>query len=136
MKRLIPQITLVLLLAMRAFAAETTADDADRDRRVGVLREEIENVCGKYLQLVSGDKLHGHSTRELTHVAHDLLVLGRDTKEAETLVERAFAEQQMDVDSPEYGTVPWAVGVRAEKEDANAIEFTCLPTGAIMTRYR
>jgi len=136
MRRLIPQIVFVLLIGMRAFAGETAADDSDRERRVEVLREEIENFCGKYLQIVSGDKLHGHATRELTHVAHDLLVLGRDTKEAETLVERAFDEQQMDVDSAKYGTVPWSVGVRAQSEDANAIEFTCLPTGAIMTRYR
>jgi hypothetical protein len=136
MKRLILQIMLVLLLGMGAFAAETTADDAGRERRVGVLREEIENVCTKYMQIVNGDKLHGHSTRELTHIAHDLLALGRDTKDAETLVERGFAEQQMDVGSPKYGTVPWSVDVRAQSEDANAIEFTCLPTGAIMTRYR
>jgi hypothetical protein len=136
MKQLIPKIMAVLMLGMTPFAAKATADDADRERRVGVLRDEIENVCGKYLQIVSGDKLHGHSTRELTHVAHDLLALGRDAKEAQTLVERAFAEQQMDVDSPQYGTVPWSVGERAASEDPNAIEFTCLPTGAIMTRYR
>jgi hypothetical protein len=88
------------------------------------------------MQLVNAEKLHGHSTRELTHVAHDLLAMGEPAKEPEILVERAFAEQSMDTDSPIYGTVPWAIGVHAESEDANAIEFTCLPTGAIMPRYR
>jgi len=127
---------ILLVFAGPVLAADVSGDDPGRAARIAVMRAEVQNLCDKYAPLLQGDKLHGHSTRELTHIAHDLLVLGGDIDEVQTLTSRAFAEQDMDPSSPRYGTVPWAVGVRAQVEDANAIEFTCLPTGAIMTKYR
>jgi hypothetical protein len=127
---------ILLVFVGPVLAADVSGDDPGRAARIAVMRAEVQNLCDKYAPLLQGDKLHGHATRELTHIAHDLLVLGGDVNEVQTLVSRAFAEQDMDPNSPRYGTVPWAVGVRAEVEDANAIEFTCLPAGAIMTKYR
>jgi hypothetical protein len=131
MKRLVSvAIGLICLLGARA-----RGSDSARDQRIAVLRQEMETVCDKFQQLATADKLKGRATRELTHIAHDMFALGRDPGAAESLMERAFAEQPMDPQSARYGTVPWSVGVRAASEDPNAIEFTCLPMGTIMTRY-
>ncbi len=127
-------------LAANAQNPPTTQPTAlDRPQRIAILRSDVEKHYIKWATtLPSGKQLLGSSRRDLTHAAHDLFVIS-DTpaaaRQAELLITTAFDSQEMNPASPDYGTVPWNMGPRQETEDANAIEFTCLPLGAILTRY-
>lgn len=124
---------IVICLALsRRVQAEPNAPT--RDERLAVLRADVVDSCRDLEKSLA--KENHVATRELSHYTHDLFALGEDPAKAEAMALRAFAEQKMDSNSPTYGEVPWTTGVHTQQEDKNAIEFTCLPMGAVMTRYR
>jgi hypothetical protein len=73
--------------------------------------------------------------RDLSNAALFILITGGDPKEAQDYLTRAFAVQNMDTASPQYGEVPWQIG-HPEIVDGNADEFTNQAIGSILLGYQ
>jgi hypothetical protein len=74
------------------------------------------------------------SVRELTFYAHYLLAVNQNTAKAEAAMRRAFAVQDMNPASKEYGAFPWDIQ-GLNHSDANSVEFTLESVGPILLRY-
>src|SRR5262245_6782375 len=93
----------------------------ERDRRLAEVRKGVQRTVRDL------DKRLGQAgavvpIRDLPNAALFKLVVGEDSSAAEALLRRAFAAQNMDPKSPEYGALPWLLGSNAI-QDENAIEF-------------
>jgi hypothetical protein len=71
------------------------------------------------------------TTRDLPNAALTRLLLFRDGKGAERLLRMAFAQQDMNPDSPEFGSLPWRIG-HPEIVDGNAVMFSMQAMGPIL----
>ncbi|HTB79266.1 MAG TPA: hypothetical protein VK717_00105 [Opitutaceae bacterium] len=74
------------------------------------------------------------TVRDLSHAALASLILGQPPARAENYLRCVFALQNMDPSSPDFGNVPWQQNHPAIR-DANAIEFTMEPVGAIFLLF-
>jgi hypothetical protein len=74
------------------------------------------------------------SIRDLPNAALAKLMLGQVPGDAEKLVDLAFAQQDMNEKSKDFGMVPWQIG-HPEIHDANAIEFATQAIGPMLIAY-
>jgi len=74
------------------------------------------------------------SFRDIPNAALFKLVAGENPRVAEALLRRAFAAQNMDTKSPEYGSIPWSLG-SSDVKDENAVEFGTQALGPIWLHY-
>ena len=130
------KVCLFLIYAFSVVAITAGADGVSippEAERQAVIRARIEKACADFERSLarSGAK---PSVRELTACALGVLELGGDPARAEKLVRHAFGLQDMDTNSPGFGTVPWQEG-HPEIKDANAIEFTMQPVGVMLLRH-
>lgn len=112
----------------------TAAHAAEVDRSARLLR--VQKVMqGEELKFESSlAKNPDASTRDLPNAALLILRAHGPAVKAEAMLERVFAGQNMDESSADYGDVPWKLK-DASVKDANAIEFTMQPMGAILANY-
>ncbi len=119
---------LMIGICVRAAAADTRAPGW-----LDSIDARVMSTCRKMDRMVLETNAQP-AVRDLTACALGELELGENPAPAERLMRHAFALQNMDPQSPEYGTVPWQEG-HAEIKDANAIEFTMLPVGPILLNF-
>jgi hypothetical protein len=72
--------------------------------------------------------------RDLPNLALFRLATGADPREAERLLRLAFADQDTDPHSKEYGSLSWLVGSSAVS-DENMVEFGTQAVGPILLEY-
>jgi hypothetical protein len=128
MKRL-----LNLLVCGLAGGSALAAAPAAYPDRLSLITTRIEQAADAFLARMQAPAPQP-TVRELSAGALALLELGHGSTNAEKLLRRLFSLQDMDPQSPGYGTVPWQEG-HPEIKDANAIEFTLLPVGLILLRH-
>jgi hypothetical protein len=75
-----------------------------------------------------------YSVRELTYYAHYMLAMGQEPAKAEAAIHLAFLVQDMDQNSPDFGTFPWDIE-GLNHLDPNSVEFTLESLGPILLRY-
>jgi hypothetical protein len=121
------KIAPLLLTASLLFAKD--AREERLDLFVKDLRAMIERV-----QKSTKEPNPENTVRDLPNAALGIVALGGDPREAERLVRLAFTQQDMNADSPAFGTVLWKIG-HTEIKDANAIEFACQAIGPLFIRY-
>ena len=117
----------VIALAAGAVSVPTEAE------RLAVIKARIEKACADFERKMASPNPQP-SVRELTACALGLLELDAEPTRAEKLARHAFSLQNMDTNSPGFGTVPWQEG-HPEIKDANAIEFTMQPVGVLLLRH-
>ena len=122
-----------LAVAVLVAASAQGASLPTEAERLSVIQARIEKACADFERSLARTNAKP-SVRELTACALGVLELGGDPARAEKLVRHAFGLQDMDTNSPGFGTVPWQEG-RPEIKDANAIEFTMQPVGVILLRH-
>jgi len=107
----------------------------ERGRRLDMIRQALAGTLASFDKRLAGGDDHGNPTlRDLPNAAIAKLILGHDPKEAQSLLELAFAQQNMDESSPTYGSVPWQMG-HPEISDLNSDEFTSQALGPILTLF-
>ncbi len=105
----------------------------ERSRRLAEIREGVKRT------VVDLDKRLAQSSavvssRDLPNAALFELIIGENPRVAEALLRRAFAAQNMDPKSPEFGSIPWSLG-SSDVKDENAIEFGTQALGPIWLHY-
>ncbi len=115
--------------AALAVLAAALAWAGPREERLRVFRDQIKEA----LAAVEANQATP-TTRDLPNAALTILALGGDARDAERLALASFAHQDMDANSPGFGTIPWQVG-HPEIKDANSIEFNMQPVGPILLGY-
>ncbi len=101
--------------------------------RVQVLQERVVTMLDKFDLRLAGPNADPTS-RDLPYAALAKLILGRNPANAEKLLRRLFGLQDMNPESPDYGSFPWQEN-HPEINDKNADQFCLLPVGAIFTRF-
>jgi hypothetical protein len=113
--------------------AVCTASLCAADRaRVDAIAERMRAQIVKFDASMAKDPTP--TLRDVTNCALAKLALNDDARGAERLLRFFFEQQAMDAASASYGDVHWQVG-HAEIKDANAIEFTAQPLGAMLIHY-
>lgn len=104
-----------------------------RAERIAVVQRVMETQEKRFEERVQADP-PSQGTRDLPNAALILLRANAPSSRAENLLQRVFDVQNMDPASPDYGTVPWKFADPSVR-DANAIEFTMQPFGALLLQY-
>ena len=128
-----PALPALLLLA-GSHGTAGAADSPTRAERLAWGAERVAQSCAD----IERDALAPHPTpsvRAVAAAALGFLELNEPPQRAERLVRHVFALQDLDSNSPGYGTVPWQEG-HPEIQDANAIEFTMQPVAVLLLRHR
>lgn len=137
---MIPNLKYLLLCGLLAgaslpvSAAMTAAEQQKRTKEVeGLMRQNLAKVEGSV-----ASPQQTFATRDLSHAALAYMMLGeggdKGVAKAQAMVSRFFPLQNMDVNSPEYGKVPWAPS-NPNVHDDNAIEFLASELGPLLLLY-
>lgn len=125
-----PRCFLCLALFLLAGAALPAAPAPGR---IAVLEGYVQSQLVK-LDYALAEPHPQPTVRDLSHAALASLILGQPPAHAENYLRRVFALQNLDPSSPDFGIVPWQQN-HPEIRDANAIEFTMEPVGAIFLLF-
>jgi len=126
----------VLLTAGFLPLASTAADPSappSRAERLKQLRTQAEAGLHGFEQHNAGPDAKP-TVRDFTAAGYVTLALGDTPAHAEAFFRQAFATQNMDAASPDFGDVPWQVG-HAEIKDPNSIEFTTLSLAGALLHF-
>jgi hypothetical protein len=127
-----------LMLGLTASAADTPGEPrvlfaAERQARVAEASAKLALTLARFEKSIAGPN-PTPSIRDLPNAALAVLYLGKDPREAERMVDMAFAQQDMDPKSPSYGSVPWQIG-HPDIHDENAIDFVNQAIGPMLIHY-
>jgi hypothetical protein len=130
---IIPAFSLWAVVSAFPVLAKRAPSDAEREARFIEVRDGVQRTV-KELEgkLTASDAMP--VLRDLPNAALAKLLLDHNINEAEELVQRAFALQNMDAKSPKFGSIPWQVG-HPEIVDDNSIEFCVQALGPIWYLY-
>ena len=104
----------------------------ERSRRDAVIETILDKEIGRLAKQISTNS--DISTRDLTNGALYHLERGGAPADAEALLRRLFALQNMDASSKDYGYIPWK-SQDPTVHDANSIEFDMQAMGAIFMGF-
>ncbi len=111
-------------------AALTPQEQQKRTKDVEALMRE---TLTKFEAAVDTPK-KAFATRDISHAALAYMMLGEGAAKAQAMIERFFPLQDMDLNSPSYGKVPWDPS-KPEVRDDNAIEFLGSELGPLLLLY-
>jgi hypothetical protein len=105
----------------------------ERARRLAEIRDGVQRTVAD-LEKRLAQPSAVISSRDLPNAALFKLLVGENPRVAEALLRRAFAAQNMDPKSKEFGSIPWSLG-SSEVQDENAVEFGTQALGPIWLHY-
>ena len=115
-----------------ATCAHAQGMDPARAERIRVVQQVMAGVEQRVEKDVATKPTYG--ARDIPNAVLMMLRAGRPAPEAEALLQHLFDAQKMDPSAPDFGTVPWTIN-NPDVKDANAIEFSMQPMGAIFIHY-
>jgi hypothetical protein len=121
------------MTAVLLAGAPLAAQGPSRAERIQVIQRVMQGEEAKFEKQLATKGGEG-STRDVPNAALLMLRAQRPVGEVEAMLDRAFNVQNMDPASKSYGSFPWQL-TDTSVSDANAIEFTTQPMGAIFIRY-
>jgi hypothetical protein len=130
---IVPALTLWATAAAFPAFAKQAPSDAEREARFVEVRDGVQRTVKELDEKLKGSDA-APIIRDLPNAALAKLLLDHNINEAEELVQRALALQNMDSKSPKFGSIPWQVG-HPEIVDDNSVEFSVQALGPIWYLY-
>jgi len=130
MKKLLISILLILFaMVTEGGNGRAQIGTTDSSMRMNEVRQGLVSGLDKMRRALA-TKPGNVSVRDVSNWAFLTFLTGGPSTESDALLQRVFAAQNMDANSPEFGSIPWEFS-NAGVIDANSIEFSTQSWGPI-----